>query len=285
LPRGGSKIKVLTEDILKQVDEAVSMEPDITLKEIKKKLENQNENLTISLTTINNALEKIMITIKKPHIELVRVNEDHYIDQRKTYALWFNEMFANGYEKAIFVDESPFNLHLKRSIARSKKGTRANVKVPTIRGRSVSLLASISIDGMGFSKVIDNSTVNGAIFADYIRELCNHLKVVKGMTNACIILDNARIHRKQDMESITSEFNFQFRFLSPYSYMLNPIETAFSKIKISVKELLRNTENGSLSNFIMIGVGTVTPNDCGGFFRHMTRNLINSAAGLPYNHC
>ena len=37
-------------------------------------------------------------------------------------------------------------------------------------------------------------------------------------------------------ERITSEFNFEYKFLSPYSYMLNPIENAFSKIKNGVRQ-------------------------------------------------
>ena len=79
-----------------------------------------------------------------------------------------------------FVDESPFTLHLSRQIARSRANIiqRANVIVPTIRGRNVSVIASIGIDGMKFCKVIDNSTVNGDIFAAYIRDLRCYLQNV-----------------------------------------------------------------------------------------------------------
>lgn len=101
---------------------------------------------------------------------------------------------------------------------------------------------------------------------------------------ACIILDNARIHRKQDLQEITNEFGYEYHFLSPYSYMLNPIEFAFSKIKSSVRGLLRQGEDGSLSDFIMRAVQFVTPEDCNGYFRKVIRNLVNSAAGLPYCH-
>ena len=241
--------------------------------------------MTLSLTTVNNALQKLMVTVKKPHRELQRVNEQSYIEKRKLYAIWFNEMFKRGYENAFFVDESPFTLHLSRQIARSRRGQRANVIVPTIRGRNVSLIANIGIDGMKFCKVIDNNTVNGDIFAKYIRDLCSYLKNVTGVSNACINLNNARIHRKAYLEAITAEYNLQCVFLSPYSYMMNPIETPFSKIKNSVKEIMRNKTSGSLSDFILCGVNTVTSNDCAGFYHHMTKNLINSAAGLPYIHC
>ena len=43
-------------------------------------------------------------------------------------------------KKCIFIDESGFNLHLHRSMARSKIGSRAKIVLPTIRGRNVSLV-------------------------------------------------------------------------------------------------------------------------------------------------
>lgn len=182
------------------------------------------------------------------------------------------------------MDESPFNLHLRRQQGRSKKGTRANVIIPTIRGRSVSLISSIGVLGMHHSKIIDNGTVNANIFADYITELCQYLYDNCSMRNVCIILDNARIHKRGDLERITTCFNYEYQFLSPYSYMLNPIENAFSKIKCSVREILRNNDEGTLSNFILQGVQTINPEDCAGYFRQMNTNLINAAAGLPYVH-
>jgi len=178
----------MTTDILIQVEEIISTEPQYTLKEIIGILEKSN-NVTLSLTTVNNALQKLMVTVKKPHRELQRVNEQSYIEKRKLYAIWFNEMFKRGYGNTYFVDESPFTLHLSRQIARSRRGQKANVIVPTIRSRNVSLIASIGIDGMKFCKVIENSTVNGDIFAVYIRDLCCYLKNVTGVSNACIILE------------------------------------------------------------------------------------------------
>ena len=36
-----------------------------------------------------------------------------------------------------FIDEGPLNLHIKRNYGRSPSGTRANVIIPTYRGRIV----------------------------------------------------------------------------------------------------------------------------------------------------
>ena len=88
---------------------------------------------------------------------------------------------------------------------------------------------------MSYYMTISNSTVNAGIFSTYIRELCVHLRDEARMEGVCLIFDNTRTHKRVDIEQITSEFNFEYKFLSPYSYMLNPIENAFSKIKNGVR--------------------------------------------------
>ena len=132
---------------------------------------------------------------------------------RKEYALWFNNHFNNDFSKAVFIDESSFNLHLKRSHARFKKRTLAIVTVTILRGQYISLLASMTINGMAYCKTISNSTVNADIFTEYINELCAYLRDILHIQRACLILDNSRIHKRTEIERITLEFNFEYKFL------------------------------------------------------------------------
>ena len=222
--------------------------------------------------------------MKLTHRELDRVNSSEKILSRKEYALWFNNHFNNDFSKDVFIDELSFNLHLKRYNARSKKGTSAIVTVPTIRGRSISLLASMTINGMTYCKTISNSTVNADIFTEYINELCAYLRDILHIQRACLIFDNSRIHKRTEIERITLEFNFEYKFLSPYSYMLNPIENAFSKIKNGVRPRLRFDTNGFISELILSETNTITPTDSAGYFRNILRNITNCAAELPYIH-
>ncbi|KAI5153030.1 hypothetical protein ENBRE01_3094 [Enteropsectra breve] len=142
----------------------------------------------------------------------------------------------------------------------------------------------MGINGMGYCKVISNSTVNGDIFAEYITELCRYLRDERHMQDSCLILDNARIHRRADIQRITTEFGYEFKFLSPYSYMLNPIECAFSKIKNGIRSKLRSGVQGILSEMMLTEVESISPNDSAGYFRHILRNITNCAAELPYIH-
>jgi transposase len=101
----------------------------------------------------------------------------------------------------------------------------------------------------------------------------------------CIIMDNAKIHRKKDLESITIEFGFCFKFLSPYSYMVNPIENAFSKIKLGVRSKLRSSVvSGDLEDIILKEASKINSSDCSGYFRYMMHNIAKCSAGLPYRH-
>ena len=97
-------------------------------------------------------------------------------------------------------------------------------------------------------------------------------------------MDNSRIHKRTEIEIITLEFNFEYKFLSPYFYMLNPIENAFSKIKNGVRSRLRLGTNGFLSELILSETNTITPTDSAGYFRNILRNITNCAAELPYIH-
>ena len=135
---------------------------------------------------------------------------------------------------------------------------------------------------MSYCKVISNTTVNSNVFEEYLEELCNHVLNVEKIHNAFFILDNARVHSQQKLQSKTEKYHFSFHFLSPYSYMLNPIENAFSKIKSGIRAKLANNININLPEMIMNEVSQITESDCLGYFRYMARNITNSAAGTLY---
>ncbi|KAF7699609.1 hypothetical protein CDIK_1134 [Cucumispora dikerogammari] len=104
------------------------------------------------------------------------------------------------------------------------------------------------------------------------------------MEGVCIILDNARIHRRITISEITAGYGFSFHFLSPYSYMLNPIETAFSKIKNAIRSKIRLGSQGTLAELIYEALSSINADDCKSFFRLMLRNIVNAAAQREYLH-
>lgn len=85
------------------------------------------------------------------------------------------------------------------------------------------------------------------------------------MKNACLILDNARIHRWTDIERIAAIVGFKYKFLCLYSYMLNPIENVFSKIKNGVRSRWCVNESKNSVDFILKETRRITAEDYGGF--------------------
>jgi hypothetical protein len=86
------------------------------------------------------------------------------------------------------------------------------------------------------------------------------------------------------MQRITSFFGYEFKFLPPYSYMLNPVENVFSKIKLAIRSRLRSNKVGLLSDMMLEETRNATSLDCSGYFGYMLRNITNCAAELPYIH-
>jgi len=94
--------------------------------------------------------------------------------------------------------------------------------------------------------------------------------------------DNSRIHKTEELIEIFSNSPHELKFLSPYSYMINPIENVFSKVKLSVKSVLGQRVSGQiLSSLIEEGVRTVTQKDCTNYVMNVTRKLSAAASGQP----
>ena len=91
-------------------------------------------------------------------------------------------------------------------------------------------------------------------------------------------MDNAQIHKMQSLRVIVERSGHVLKFLSPYSYMLNPIENAFSKIKAVARRVLSNPDNNlELNGVIQQGVNEITESDCANYFIHIMNNVAIAA--------
>lgn len=274
--KGGNKNMKITEEMKHFIEKLIEINSSITLKDIKENIYN-NYNISISLSSIYRILLSLKITLKKASIQLERVNEEIYIDKRKEYALWFNNSVNGDVKRCIFIDECSFNLHIRRTMARSKSGDRATIVMPTIRGRSITYISSLTCNGISYSKFIEDGTNNSTKFELYFRELCTELSRTDEYLGSFLILDNARIHRKNYLNAICNEYGFQLKFLSPYSYMLNPIENSFSKIKIYARNALSNNlQNLTLKEIIVEAASKITPGDSMGYYMNMLSNIAKA---------
>lgn len=274
--RGGNRVKILTAAILEWIERFVERDPGITLKNIKKKLFEET-NVSLSISSINNGLRELKITLKLASAELDRMNNPRTLELRQKYAREFTQWVPQQREKLIFIDECGFNLHLRRSQARSKIGSRARIVLPTVRGRNVTLIAAINNGGVVHQMVIANSTVNADRFKTFLQGLLE--KIVPQLENSFLIMDNARIHKRQDIQDIVQNSGCYLKFLPPYSPMLNPIEKAFSKIKSYARSILSSNTDHNIVDVIDRSVEQLNQNDCSNYVMDMVLLIPQAANG------
>ncbi len=162
----------------------------------------------------------------------------------------------------VFVDECGSNIALTPLYARAPKGQRATDRVPRNRGKNTTLIASLSLAGMGASMIIEGAA-NGAAFEAYVE----HILVPSLQQGQIVVMDNLRVHKTARVRQLIEEKGCQLRFLPAYSPDFSPIEEAFSKLKTWLRRSKARTRE-ALEEAIAQGLLTVTSQDAHGWFMH-----------------
>ena len=97
-------------------------------------------------------------------------------------ALWRWLVSRFDVRRLVFVDESGTHISMDRLRSRAPKGERAYGRVPKNRGKNLTLIASMSLDGMGESMCIEGAT-DSLAFEAYVEHflapsLCERQVVV-----------------------------------------------------------------------------------------------------------
>ena len=160
------------------------------------------------------------------------------------------------------MDESSTNIALSPRYARAPKGERASAKAPRNWGKNVTLISSISVEGMGPSMSIEGSSDTES-FGLYMREiLAPTLK-----SGQIVLMDNLSVHKGKWVRELIEEKGCQLWLLPSYSPDMNPIEEAFSKVKGLLRKAKARTR-GALFEATHRALSAVTVEDACGFFAH-----------------
>jgi transposase len=162
--------------------------------------------------------------------------------------------------RLVFVDETSTNVALTPRYARAPRGERARGKAPRNWGKNVTLLSSITSEGMGPSMSIEGSSDTDS-FGLYMREiLAPSLK-----RGQIVLMDNLSVHTSGWVRELIEESGCQLWLLPSYSPDMNPIEEAFSK----VKQLLRKAKARTLEVLFVAtaqALDAVSADDAHGYF-------------------
>ena len=174
---------------------------------------------------------------------------------------WLSSRF--DLRRLVFVDESGTHISMDRLRSRAPRGVRAYGKVPKNRGKNLTLIASMSLYGMGESMCIEGAT-DAKAFELYVE----HFLVPSLREGQVVVMDNLGAHQPRRIRELIETRGAELVFVPSYSPELNPIEQAFSKIKNLLRKLGARTHEALLLEAMEEALSKVTPADAAGWFEH-----------------
>ena len=165
-------------------------------------------------------------------------------------------------KRLLFLDECGSNIALTPVYARAPKGQRAYGSVPRNRGKNTTLLASLSLAGIGASMIIEGA-VNAAAFEAYVE----HILVPSLSAGQLVVLDNLSVHKGVRVRQLIEARGCEVFFLPAYSPDYSPIEETFSKLKAFLRRVGARTHE-ALQEALGQALETVTVQDALGWFSH-----------------
>ncbi len=146
--------------------------------------------------------------------------------------------------------------------AYAPRGERAVGNVPRNYGANLTLIASLSLSGIGEAMLLDGSA-DAAVFETYVEQiLAPSLR-----PGQLVILDNLSIHLGVRVKEAIEAKGCRLLFLPAYSPDFSPIEGAFSKLKAILRRVGARTRQ-ALQEAIIEALPSISAQDALGWFLH-----------------
>jgi transposase len=165
-------------------------------------------------------------------------------------------------ERLVFVDEMGAHTSLAPLYGYSRKGERVHLQVPRNRGTNTTLLASMTLGGMGETMAVEGST-NREVFEAYVE----HVLAPTLEAGKVVVMDNLSSHKPARMKELIESRGCELIYLPAYSPDLNPIEEAFSKLKGMLRRAGARTKD-ALVEALGEAISAVSAQDAQGYFEH-----------------
>ena len=163
----------------------------------------------------------------------------------------------------VFVDEMGTNISLSPLYGWSRVGERLRARAPKNWGKNITLLSSMSMEGMGSSVAVEGATT-GAVFEAYVEQAL----VPSLSPGQVVVMDNLSAHKGERVRELLIEgAGCELIYLPPYSPDMNPIEEAFSKVKGILRKAQARTRE-TLIETMGPALSAVSPTDARSFFEH-----------------
>lgn len=172
--------------------------PDATLEEHCELWEAET-GIKVSISTMSRVILRLKWTWKKKTLEASERKEE----ERE---IWREQAKHLDTSKIRVIDETGSNIALMRLYGRAPKGKRAKGTIVRKRGKNVTTITDLSLQGLGEKFIIDGSA-NGDIFEAYIE----HIFAPTLKSGQIVIMDKysqgkkgTRAHRSEGMSTFVS---------------------------------------------------------------------------------
>lgn len=164
--------------------------------------------------------------------------------------------------RLVIVDECGSHIDLTRQYARAPHGMRIRMAVPRNRGRAITLVAALTLDGLVAPMTLRGGMTKDA-FVDWVTtQLAPTLK-----PGQIVIWDNLRSHDDPRAEAAVRARGAEVWRLPAYSPDLSPIELAFGTLKAHLRRIGACTHD-ALEAAIGDAIEAIRPAMIPGWFVH-----------------
>ena len=177
-------------------------------------------------------------------------------------AAWRKDVAPIRPKDLVFLDETGSHLAFTPTHAWAPRGQRAHAMVPANRGENKTVVAALTLDGVGPLMRFDGAMTT-ARFEGYVR----HILAPTLRTGQVVIADNRSAHHSPAVRAAIEARGARFLPLPAYSPDFNPIEEAFSKLKQALRRAQARTDD-DLRAAAWAAFATITPTDAAGWFTH-----------------
>jgi transposase len=162
----------------------------------------------------------------------------------------------------VFLDESGAHLAMGRSHAWLRRGTELIEPRPMNWGTNLTMVGAMRIDGW-LTLATGWKAMDGPRFLAWVqRRLVPRLR-----RGDIVVLDNLGAHKTRAVREAIERAGATVRFLPPYSYDFNPIESGWALIKKRIRAVAPRTA-AALRTTAQRARRAVRPDHCHHWFAH-----------------
>ena len=177
-------------------------------------------------------------------------------------AAWRAEAAGVDPADLVVLDETGSHLGYTPTHARAPRGQRAYAAAPRARGENKTVVAALTLGGVGPALRFDGAMTT-ARFAAYVR----HVLAPALRPGQVVVADNLRAHHSPRARAAIEARGARFWPLPAYSPDFSPIEHAFAKVKQRLRRAQPRTDD-DLRRATWDAFDAISADDIRGWFIH-----------------